>query len=138
MDGARTTAPAAGKRVTRLVQTETSESLGSESQNLALKFRRRLFEAEPTAVLQQMIAASDHEDAPANCIPIHKSLLVRQKAAEFLQSRPEFNIRTQSILPELEKAGSGDPSFQEAADSLRLLQRVQALTPVPEAIAPLI
>ncbi|WP_436431011.1 hypothetical protein, partial [Enterococcus faecium] len=68
--------------------------------------------------------------------------------AKFLDDHPQFNIRNQSVLSEikadqLSTTGGSTVSLdsqtrQQVYDSLKLLQRVQALTPTPEAIQSLI
>jgi hypothetical protein len=110
---------------------------------LALRFRRRLFAAEPTAVLQHMVHSDDAKENPSDGLPVHASATVRAEVSGFLDRRPDFDIRRMSVLSALE-AGSSELDHLDMAtkaatvESLKLLQRVQALTPVPELIQPLL
>ncbi|KAM6504796.1 hypothetical protein FSOLCH5_015286 [Fusarium solani] len=121
----------------------TSTSHGEGAKTFALRFRRRIFVIEPTAVLQQMIASNDENENPSENLPIHTSAEVRTEVAGFLARRPEFNIRTTSVLAALHKDQGSlqklDVKVRTAVvRSLKLLQRVQALVPVPEAVKPLL
>ncbi|KAF7513140.1 hypothetical protein GJ744_010536 [Endocarpon pusillum] len=114
----------------------------------ALKFRRRLFEVEPTAVLQQMIASGDEDQNPSENLLGHTDDQINQQIVKFLDERPDFNIRTQSVMsviaadqkaPETGSALQISPkTHPKVVERLKLLQRVQALAPAPEAIKPLI
>jgi hypothetical protein len=113
----------------------------------AVRFCRRLFEAEPTTVLQHMIASSDEVQNPSENLLGRSDDQVRLQVAKFLDDRPDFNIRTQSVLclaahrkaPGGSSTGQLDAKTeQQVSESLKLLQRVQALVPAPEAIKPLI
>lgn len=110
----------------------------------SLRFQRRLFAAEPTAVLQHMIASNDERVNPSEQLPIHASAAVRTEVATFLGRQPaDFNIRTTSILTAIhrDKMNLQNLDLETRAttiDSLKLLQRVQALAPVPEAVRPLL
>lgn len=114
----------------------------------ALKYRRRIFEIEPTAVLQQMISSGTDDANPSDALLVHSDRRICSLVAKFLDERPSFNIRTQSILKEIKPAKQNvaggcvesldDETRQQVFESLKVLQRVQALTPVPEAIAPLL
>lgn len=117
----------------------------------AVRFRRRLFETEPTAVLQQMIASSDEAQNPSENLLGLSNDQVRLQTAKFLDDHPDFSIRTQSVLsvlsarainqnvPRGSSTGQLDAKAeQQVAENLKLLQRVQALVPAPEAIKPLI
>ena len=125
------------------VSSPPSQQESLSSVFLALRFRRRLFAAEPTAVLQHMVHSDDAEENPSDELPVHASAAVRAEVTSFLDRRPDFDIRKTSIMSALE-VGSSDldhlPTTTKAAtvESLKLLQRVQALTPVPELIQPLL
>lgn len=121
----------------------STSSAAERASKLATSFRRHLYAEEPTAVLQQMIASDDEAANPSENLPIHSSPEVRKGVANFLARRPGFNIRTASVITELEADDGGadatEPEFRkDVAESLKLLQRVQALAPAPEAIAPLL
>lgn len=114
----------------------------------ALRFRRHIFQAEPTAVLQQMISATAESIASGARLRVHTDERICKLVSKFLDDRPQFNIRNQSVLSEIKAdqlsttggftASLDSQTRQQVYDSLKLLQRVQALTPTPEAIQPLI
>ena len=99
----------------------------------AIGMRHKLFASEPTAVLQRMLQDAEVPIADSN---------VRTGIIRFLEKQPEFNIRTTSVYTALK-----DPKvFKDIAEEqragvvehLKTLQRVQAITPVPEAVPVLI
>lgn len=109
------------------------------SMKAAKLFQRRLFQVEPTAVLQRMVANDE--------ILIHPSQPVREAAVKVLDMQPGFNIRETSVLAHIanpdaiNNAIGLDGSVEthnQVVQSLKLLQRTQALTPTPDAIAPLL
>ena len=113
------------------------------AKTMALGFRQRLFEIEPTAVLQQMLSIDDGGKDPVDDLPIHASTDVRKEVAKFLDRHPTFDIRNTSILAPLERDQANLKTLSTdiraaVTDSLKLLQRVQALTPAPEAVKPLL
>jgi len=92
-------------------------------------FQHRLFEAEPSAVLQRML-----QDAKVPIAdPAHRSAV-----AKFLDNQPDFNIRTTSIYHALQRPDAfkdiAADQRPEIAQHLKTLQRVQAVSPVPEAV----
>jgi hypothetical protein len=99
-------------------------------------FQSRLFQAEPSAVLQRMV--DDNE------IKLHPSQAVRDGVVRFLDSQPDFNIRTTSVHAHVVAAPAAldhvaDPGVRsQVVESLQMLQTVQALTPTPDAVAPLL
>ncbi|KAH6881021.1 hypothetical protein B0T10DRAFT_580728 [Thelonectria olida] len=113
------------------------------AKQFARGFRRRMFAAEPTAVLQHMVSQSTGEVDPSDDLPIHSSPEVRTEIAKFLDRRPDFNIRTTSVLTALHQdqdhlENMDVQSRTATIESLKILQRVQALAPVPEATKPLL
>ncbi|KPI41866.1 uncharacterized protein AB675_5621 [Cyphellophora attinorum] len=115
----------------------------SKVSTVALNFRQRLFQAEPTAVLQQMLSPPSIAGDDARELPIGPSASTRDEMVKFLARHPDFNIRTESVLKRLDQ----DHDIQEQLDpetrnsvteNLKTLQRTQALTPAPEALEPLL
>ena len=100
---------------------------------IAVSLRRGLFEREPTAVVQRMTADGE--------IPT-PGPEVRDGLTQFFEDRPDFDIRTTSIRAVLkdESALKAVPVARRpaVAEQLMILQRVQAISPVPEAIPALI
>jgi hypothetical protein len=100
-----------------------------KKKNFAIDLAHKLFTAEPTAVLQRMVAEAE--------IPIANAQ-VRTGITSFLNNQPNFNIRTTSIYTALKQpeAFKDIPEEQRAGvvEQLKTLQRVQAISPVPEAI----
>jgi hypothetical protein len=117
-------------------------SSANDDKEFAQRFRWRLYALEPTAVLQQMISSDDSAENSNDCLPIHSSTQVRKEVANFLSRNHGFNIRTSSVLTALHDDRKNMDSLQShvaasVRSSLKLLQRVQALTPTPESIKPL-
>lgn len=104
-----------------------------KKQNFAVGLRHKLFAAEPTAVLQRMV-----QDAEIS-IP---DTTVRTGVANFLNNQPNFNIRTTSVYRALQNpealTGIAEENRAGVIEQLKTLQRVQALTPIPEAVPVLI
>ncbi|THJ74618.1 hypothetical protein [Candidatus Frankia alpina] len=91
--------------------------------------RRGLFRAEPTAVLRRMLADGE--------VPAGDST-VRAAVTDALASAPDFDIRATPVH-EVVKAwapGAGVPADVRHAVTRQLgtLQRIQAISPVPEAV----
>lgn len=135
------------KRFKAIESHSASISASPSSDDVAISFargfRRSMFAVEPTATLQQMVSPSTGDVDPADDLPIHPSPEVRTEIAKFLDRQPDFDIRTMSVLTALhhdqDHLESLDPQSRTAtAESLKLLQRVQALTPIPEATKPLL
>jgi len=95
----------------------------------AIGFRRKLFATETTAVLHRMVLDSE--------IPIADTKVLTG-VTRFLDNQPKFNIRTTSVYTALKDPNAfKDISEEQRAgvvEHMKTLQRVQALTPVPEAI----
>jgi len=97
--------------------------------NLAIALRQKLFYAEPTAVLQRMVHDTE--------VPIADSD-VRAGVTTFLSNQPNFNIRTTSVYTALKGPdalkGIADGTQANVVEQLKTLQRVQAVSPIPEAV----
>ena len=97
--------------------------------NYAISLQHGLFATEPTAVLQRMVQDAEVPIADTN---------LRSGVANFLNNQPDFNIRTTSIYTALNSAdafkGIADDSRASVIEQLKTLQRVQAISPVPEAV----
>jgi hypothetical protein len=100
-----------------------------KARNFASSLHNKLFASETSGVLQRMV-----QDAE---IPIADASL-RTGVASFLNNQPEFNIRTTSIYAALKhpEAFKDIPDDHRAGvvEQLKTLQRVQAISPVPEAM----
>lgn len=96
---------------------------------VATALHNQLFALEPSAVLQRMVQAAE--------IPIADTT-IRTGVATFLNNQPDFNIRTISVYTALRSptALKDIASGQHPAvvGQLKILQRVQAISPVPEAV----
>jgi hypothetical protein len=90
---------------------------------------RQLFVAQPTAVLQRMVAERE--------IPIADSAS-RDGVVRVLDNLPEFNIRATSVYKAMQDPrafeGVTDDQRAQVVDQLKKLALVQAISPVPEAI----
>ncbi|MEH2358568.1 neuraminidase-like domain-containing protein [Nostoc sp.] len=127
------------ERLTALVnpevvpQTFMAVNDDEKKQNFAVALQHKLFTAEPTAVLQRMV-----QDAE---VPIADPT-VRVGLANFLNNQPDFNIRTTSVYKALQNpeafTGIAEESRTGVVHQLKTLQRVQALSPIPEAVPVLI
>src|SRR5882672_830826 len=110
-------------------ETVAGNANGEKAKNFAVALQRKLFELEPTAVLSRMVKDAEIPIADAS---------VRTGVTTFLNNQPDFNIRATSIYTALQKPDA----FKDIADEhragvieqLKTLQRVQALSPAPEAV----
>lgn len=104
-------------------------TLEEKRKNHVLTLQHKLFAAEPTAVLQRMVRDAE--------VPIVDPNL-RRGVTSFLSNQPDFNIRTTSILIALKHPGAfegiADEHRPAVVENLKTLQRVQAISPVPEAV----
>lgn len=100
-----------------------------KARNFAVGLQRKLFVAEPTAVLQRMVHEAEIPIADAN---------VRGGVASFLGNQPDFNIGTTSIHAALKHPEAFKDIAEEhrpaVVEHLKTLQRVHAISPVPEAV----
>jgi Tc toxin complex TcA C-terminal TcB-binding domain/Neuraminidase-like domain len=100
-----------------------------KKQNFAVALQHKLFAAEPTAVLQRMVQEAEVPIADAN---------VRSGVASFLDNQPDFNIRTTSVYTALQHPEAFKDIAEEdrlgVVEHLKTLQRVQAISPIPEAV----
>ena len=98
-------------------------------QNFAISLHNKLFAAEPSAVLQRMVQDAEVPIADSN---------QRAGVASFLNNQPEFNIRTTLIYTALKHPeafnGIADEHRTGVIEQLKTLQRVQAISPVPDAV----
>ena len=91
---------------------------------------RRLFAAETTSVLRRMVRDDE--------LPIARQE-VKSKVAAFFEARPDFDIRVTSLYSVLGKRSDEDVEGEDAevVETLKTLQRVQAIAPRAEAVATL-
>lgn len=100
-----------------------------KAKNFAASLQNKLFASETSAVLQRMVRDAEVPIADAN---------LRSGVTAFLNNQPDFNIRTTPIYTALKHP----EAFKDIADDqragvvehLKTLQRVQAISPVPEAV----
>jgi peptidoglycan hydrolase-like protein with peptidoglycan-binding domain len=116
-----------------LPQDITGKTPIEQKQNFAVSLRQKIFVAEPTAVLQRMVMDAE--------IPITEAP-ISQGVANFFSNQPEFNIRTTSIYTALQHPEAfkdiAEEHQAEVVENLKTIQRVQSLSPIPEAIPILI
>jgi len=100
-----------------------------KAKNFAIALHNKLFASQTSAVLQRMV-----QDAE---VPIADATL-RTGVADFLNNQPDFNIRTTSIYTALQHPDAfnniADDQRVALVEQLKTLQRVQAISPVPEAV----
>ena len=100
-----------------------------KKKNFAIELHNKLFAAEPSAVLQRMVQNAE--------LPI-ASTTARAGVGDFLANQPDFNIRTTSVYKALKHPdafkGIAEEHRPEVVRHLKTLQRVQAISPVPEAV----
>ncbi|MBA2680509.1 MAG: hypothetical protein H0U76_19205, partial [Ktedonobacteraceae bacterium] len=100
-----------------------------KKRNFAVVLQQNLFTLEPTAVLQRMVRDAE--------VPIASEAL-RTNVVNFLANQPDFNIRTTSVYTALRNPdafkGVAEDHRVGVVEQLKTLQRVQALSPVPEAV----
>ncbi len=123
------------EKLTALIQPEMlpknvpGATEDDKRKNFAATLQRRLFTAEPSAVLQRMV-----QDAEV----LIAGQPARMSVAKFLDNHPDFNIRTTSVYQVLKQPDAfKDIPVEHRADvaeHLKTLQRVQAVSPVPEAV----
>jgi hypothetical protein len=95
----------------------------------AVGFRQKLFTSEPTAVLQRMVIDAEIPIADRN---------VATGVTQFLNNQPAFNIRTTSVYNAIKATDAfkniADEQRADVVEHVKTMQRVQALTLVPEAV----
>jgi hypothetical protein len=100
-----------------------------KKRNFAAALQHELFTLEPTAVLQRMVQENE--------VPIADTS-TRTGVVSFLANQPDFNIRTTSVYTALQKPdafkGIAEDQLGNVVTQVKTLQRVQALSPVPEAV----
>lgn len=104
-------------------------AIDEKKRRFAIELQNRLFSAEPSAVLQRMV-----QDAE---IPIADQP-VRTAVAKFFDNQPDFNIRTTTVYHALKQPEAfkdiAAEHHADVAEQLKTLQRVQAISPAPEAV----
>ena len=100
-----------------------------KARNFAIGLNTKLFAGETSAVLQRMAQNTE--------LPIPDTN-VRSGVATFFDNQPGFNIRTTPVYTALKHPeafkGIADAHRAGVVENLKTLQRVQALSPVPEAV----
>ncbi len=108
-------------------------TIEEKKKSLAIRLQHGLFNAEPTAVLHRMVKEAEIPIADSN---------VRTGVTNFLNNQPEFNIRTASIYAALKHPEAfkniAEEHRPEVIKNLKIIQRVQAISPIPEAVPVLI
>ncbi|MEO8407834.1 MAG: hypothetical protein ABI476_05335, partial [Oxalobacteraceae bacterium] len=122
-------------KLAALVQANglSADATGAMSKKKAMSFatalHTKLFTTETSAVLQRMVT-----DA---AVPI-ANVDLQTGVASFLNNQPDFNIRTTSIYTALKHPEAfkdiADEHRADVVENLKTLQRVQAISPVPEAV----
>jgi hypothetical protein len=114
-------------------ETITAETDEEKKQKFAVALRHNLFRVEPTAVLHKMIEDEEVPIADTN---------VRAGVVNFLANQPDFNIRTTSVYAALRNEAAftniAEEQREEVVNQLKILQRVQAISPIPEVVPKLI
>ncbi len=111
----------------------TGATDNEKKRNYAVALDNKLFEKEPTAVLQRMIQDSE--------IPITDPNL-RSGVATFLANQPDFNIRTTSIYTALKNPSAfkniNEENRMGVVEQLKTLQNVLSISPTPKTLVQLI
>ena len=112
---------------------EDTDDDEQKKHKFAVALEHKLFAVEPTAVLQRMVQEEEVPIADTN---------IRAGIVNFLENQPEFNIRTTSVYTALKNEAAfnnvADEQREEVLTQLKTLQRVQAISPLPEAVPVLI
>lgn len=110
-------------------ESAAGSTADEKAKNYAADLHNKLFTAEPTAVIQRMVQMADVPIANKN----H-----REGVDRFLTNQPDFNIRTTSVYKALKSEDAFKGIEEEhrtgVAEQLKILQRVQAISPMPAAI----
>ncbi|KAK3386446.1 hypothetical protein B0H63DRAFT_540294 [Podospora didyma] len=105
---------------------------GLSADQAAKQIRRRLFTAEPTAVVQRMLRDGEVKLAAEAQVPIH----------DILDENPAFDLRSAPASAVFKDSAAfrslPDETKSMVETEIKMLQRVQALTPVPDAIPSLV
>lgn len=100
-----------------------------KKRNFAIALQHKLFAAEPTAVLERMVQVAE--------VPI-ADVTLRAGVVSFLDNQPDFNIRKTSVYTALQHPEAfkniSDEHRAGVVEQLKILQRVQAISPIPEAV----
>src|ERR1051325_11228400 len=100
-----------------------------KTKNFAASLQRKLFTRETTAVLHRMIRETEVPIVDTN---------IRHGLTSFLDNQPEFNIRTTSVYTAFRQPdafkGIDEDHRAGVIENLKVLQRVQAISPVHDAV----
>ncbi|MDJ0713811.1 MAG: neuraminidase-like domain-containing protein [Prochloraceae cyanobacterium] len=111
---------------TMVEETDDDEQ---KKQKFAVALQHKLFAVEPTAVLQRMVQEEE--------VPITDTN-VRAGVVNFLANQPDFNIHTTSVYTALQNEAAftniAEEQREEVVNQLKNIQRVQAISPIPEAV----
>ncbi len=111
---------------------EDTDDDEKKKQKFAVALQHKLFTVEPTAVLQRMVQEEEVPIADTN---------VRAGVVNFLENQPDFNIRTTSVYTALRNESAftniAEEQREEVVNQLKTLQRLQAISPIPEAVSAL-
>lgn len=114
-------------------ETIEGATVEEKKKNYAAVIQNKLFVTETSAVLQRMATAAE--------LPIADET-VRNGVATFFAKNPEFNIRTTSVYNAVENPdafkGISVTQHEGVINQLKTLQRVQAISTTPTAVAHLI
>ncbi len=109
--------------------TITAETDEEKPEKFARVIQHNLFRVEPTAVLHRMVEDEEVPIADTN---------VRAGVVNFLANQPDFNIRTTSVYTALRNESAftniAEEQREEVVKQLKTLQRLQAISPIPEAV----
>ena len=101
----------------------------AEKQAYALDLHNKLFQLEPTAMLVNMVKDPQ--------VPMLNNA-VGSDIAKVLEKQPEFNIKTTSVYKVLKEENALKAIPKDSHDAvkaqLKTLQRITALSPVPDAV----
>ncbi len=123
------------EKLTALVDSDSlpkdaaGDTTEEKKKNFAINLNRKLFRSEPTAVLHRMVKEAE--------VPI-ADVKAAAGVASFLDNQPEFNIHTTSIYTAFKNPKAFENISEEhrpaVVEHMKTLQRVQAISPVPEAV----
>jgi hypothetical protein len=108
---------------------EKEKNYQEKAHNYVASLNRELYLSEPSATLQRMVAAAE---LPIADVKLHNSV------AKIFDNQPDFDIRTESVYKALSHPnafkGIPEDQWEGVTQQMKILQRVQAISPVPEAI----
>lgn len=108
---------------------EKEKNYTEKVNNYVISLNRKLYQSEPSAVLQRMVSAAE---LPIADVGLHNNIV------KFFNNQPDFNISTTSIYTALSQPNAlkniAEDQWEGVTHQLKILQRVQAISPTPEAI----